>query len=174
LSAISLSSQDSRGRPDILAPGEVSKKLFHVAPEGVAGPQSIDGSHASHARIDLLPIAIRSKMLRCSKWGGKMSDTMYQASQPEYRDRGSGMGRAAVSAWAIVAFAILVFVGMQALRSPGNVSPVQESLSGAVVPRHDPACAGPRVPNAAAGDQCFGLGTPLDRANLDAYANIGW
>jgi hypothetical protein len=102
-----------------------------------------------------------------------MSETMYQADQPEYRDSSTATGRVALSAWAIVAFLILLFAGMQTLASLRSVSPPQASLPGAVVPRHDPACAGPRIPDAAAGDQCRGLGAPFDRADAGAYTNVG-
>jgi hypothetical protein len=103
-----------------------------------------------------------------------MSESMNHLSQPEYRDSGYGTGRIAVSAWVIVAFVILLFAGVQALASLHGVSPRQASLTGAFVPRHDPDCAGPRIPNAAAGDQCRGLGAPFAQTVADAYAHTGW
>ena len=103
-----------------------------------------------------------------------MSELMKHASQVEYRDGRHGTGRVAVSAWAVLAFVMLLFAGMQAVASLHSVSPRQAGLADPVIPQHNPDCAGPRIPDAAAGDQCRGLGAPFDQTEADAYARTGW
>ncbi len=91
---------------------------------------------------------------------------MSQASLSwKYRDSRSGTGRVVISAWAIVVFVILLFAGMQAVASLRDVSLRQASPTGAIVPRHNSDCVGPRIPNAMADGQCRG------RANTDAYTD---
>ena len=51
----------------------------------------------------------------------------------------------------------------QAVASLHGPSFHQKQLSGAVVPHHDPACAGPGIPNASAGNDCALSSGLLDR-----------
>ncbi len=91
-----------------------------------------------------------------------MSTSVKQAREEERRDQNFGDWRGIFSAWAIAVFVVMLFIGVQAVAAL-SVSPPQASFAGvARVPRHNPACAGPVVPNASADSQC-GLAAAFDR-----------
>jgi hypothetical protein len=67
------------------------------------------------------------------------------------------------SAWLLALVFVVVFAGVEALAGRHRVSPHQPSLTGAVIPRHDPGFAGPD--EVAASDW-------QERARAEAYS--GW
>jgi hypothetical protein len=62
--------------------------------------------------------------------------------------------RSVVSAWVFVLLLVLLLAGTQAVASRRNTAPSQAPLTGAVIPRHDPASAGVGVPCATPLDEC--------------------
>lgn len=95
-----------------------------------------------------------------------MSESVKQAGEEERRDQNFGEWRGIFSAWAIAVFVVMLFIGVQAVAALHGVSPHEASFAGAArVPRHDPACAGPVVPNASADSQCRLPGASFARGN---------
>ncbi len=109
-------------------------------------------------------------MLHCSKTGADMTELNERGREPQESDSTIGNWRVIVSAWAVALLFIILFAGVQAVASLHGVSPEQASLAGAIVPQHDPACAGPGFPDASADGQCR-PSSLLDRAQADAYAS---
>jgi hypothetical protein len=99
-----------------------------------------------------------------------MPESDLPAREDELRYRNFGAWRGIVSAWAIAVFVVILFAGVQALASLYGVSPRQASLTHVVIPRHDPACAGPAVPGSGGDNQCRASAAPFDPAFVDA----GW
>jgi hypothetical protein len=84
-----------------------------------------------------------------------MSESVKQAREEKRRAQNFGDWRGIFSAWAIVAFVVMLFIGVQGVAALRGVSPREPSFAGAAqVPRPDPACAGPVVANASADSQC--------------------
>ena len=73
----------------------------------------------------------------------------------------SGGWRGVVSAWAFVVLLVVVLAGTQAVASHRAVAPSHANLTGAVIPRHDPASAGVGVPCAAPLESCGKFATAL-------------
>src|SRR5690349_6794283 len=61
-------------------------------------------------------------------------------------DLQSGGWRGVVSAWALVVLLVALLAGTQAVASHRTVTPSHAKLTGAVIPRHDPASAGVGIP----------------------------
>jgi hypothetical protein len=80
--------------------------------------------------------------------------------EPEYNLPSSGW-RAVVSAWAFVLLLAILFVGAEALHSPPAAGSGHAKLTGAVIPRHDPASAGVGIPCAAPLEECGKSATAL-------------
>jgi hypothetical protein len=79
-----------------------------------------------------------------------------------------GGWRVVASAWAIVIAAVLLF-GVEALASRHMTLPQDQQLVGAVIPQHDPNCAGPGVITPS--PKCHAVvGDILERAGADAEA----
>lgn len=82
----------------------------------------------------------------------------------------SGNWRAVVSAWVIAIVAVLLLAVYQVVTSRHEPSPRGQSLAGAVIPQHDPACSGPIVPDAGAGGGCRAWPAPYGEVPPDS----GW
>ena len=96
--------------------------------------------------------------------GVRMSESVKQAREGERRVQNFGDWRGMFSAWAIAVFVVMLFIGVQGVAALRGVSPHQVSFVGAArVPRHNPACAGPVVPDASADSQCRLSGASFDR-----------
>lgn len=103
-------------------------------------------------------------MLHCNK--------NVTAEYMEHNGVNSGAWRIVASAWAVVILFAVLFAAVQAVASLHGPSFHQEQLNGAVVPHHDPACAGPGIPNASASSDCSLSSGLLDRVGAEGYA--GW
>jgi hypothetical protein len=91
-----------------------------------------------------------------------MPEYFEQEREPGFAERYLGGWRVIAAAWAVAIVFVLLFAGVQALASRHGPSPQQESLVGAVIPRHDPSCSGP--------DSMAGLATPNCQIPGDAIA----
>jgi hypothetical protein len=89
----------------------------------------------------------------------------------QYSDRNFGAWRVVVSAWAVAILFVMLFAGVEALASRHCVLPDRAGLAGAVIPRHDSACAWPAMPDGSVDDQCGAAQSILDRAQADAYTH---
>ena len=77
-------------------------------------------------------------------------------------DRQSAGWRGVVSAWALVLLLLgVLFAGTQALACHHAAARGPAKLTGAVIPRHDPASAGVGVPCAAPLEACGKVATAL-------------
>lgn len=88
---------------------------------------------------------------------------------PGQAERYFGGWRGVASAWAVALFFLVLFAGVQALASRHGVSARQESLAGAMIPRHNPGCTAASAALAAAPTSAF---CPNRSALTDAYS--GW
>jgi hypothetical protein len=91
--------------------------------------------------------------------------------EDQCRDRDFGVWRVVVSAWTIAILLVMLFAAVEALASRHSTSPDQADLAGAVIPRHDSACAWPAMPDGSVDDQCRAAQSILDRAQAEAYAH---
>ncbi len=101
-----------------------------------------------------------------------MPEHIEQEREPGFGERYLGGWRVIGSAWAMAIVFVLLFAGVQALASRHGPSPHQERLVGAVIPRHDPSCAGPGAVTASATSNCQTMGDALAAAEADAA--YGW
>jgi hypothetical protein len=85
-----------------------------------------------------------------------------------FAQRYLGGWRVIASAWAVAIVVLLLFAGMQILPSRHVTVPRPESLVGAVIPRHDPSCAGTGEMTASANPNCQFLGDALARSEAEA------
>jgi hypothetical protein len=104
--------------------------------------------------------------------GAGMPEYFEQEREPRFTERYLGGWRVIASAWAMAIVFVLLFAGVQALASRHATSPRQQSLAGAVIPRHDPSCAGPGDVMAAITPNCQTSGDAL--ADAEAEASYGW
>lgn len=104
--------------------------------------------------------------------GAGMPEYIEQEREPRFAERYLGGWRVIASAWAMAMVFVLLFAGVQALASRHTVSPRQQSLAGAVIPRHDPSCAGPGAVAASERSSCSNLSEAL--AQAEAEASYGW
>lgn len=87
-----------------------------------------------------------------------------KASQSGARNRASWRGVAA--AWLLVALIALAFGGLEiAMVLSPHVSGTSP-LNGAVIPRHDPACAAPLVPSNLTPNRCLSPQDSIRRQDL--------
>ena len=87
---------------------------------------------------------------------------------PSLAERVLGGWRVVAAAWVMAIVIVVLFAGVQALASRHGPSPRQESLAGAVIPRHDPGCDSA----AAATQTCAPTLQDFERAESQVY--YGW
>jgi hypothetical protein len=104
--------------------------------------------------------------------GAGMPEYFEQEREPRFTERYLGGWRVIASAWAMAIVFVLLFAGVQALASRHATSPRQQSLAGAVIPRHDPSCAGPGDVLASATPNCPRAGAA--RAPPAPAPSYGW
>jgi hypothetical protein len=101
-----------------------------------------------------------------------MPEYIEEESSRGFAERYLGGWRVIASAWLVAIVFVALFAGVQALASLHGTSPNQATLEGAVIPRHDPSCAGAAdltrpVPPSCATD----LQNGIERAEASYY---GW
>lgn len=104
--------------------------------------------------------------------GAGMPEYFEQEREPRFTERYLGGWRVIASAWAMAIVFVLLFAGVQALASRHATSPRQQGLVGAVIPRHDPSCAGPGDVTASATPNCQTSGDAL--ADAEAETSAEW
>lgn len=82
-----------------------------------------------------------------------MVDQVRREPQPIYKVGLSASWRALIAAWVLVVLLVILSAGAEALASRRHAVPQRADVAGAVIPRHDPACA--NIPNAS----CPGFGS---------------
>ncbi len=87
-------------------------------------------------------------------------------------ERSFGIWRTVAAAWAMALIFVLLFAGVQALASRHGVSPQEANLAGAIIPRHDPSCAGADDATSPNSRACQDLRTVFEQAQASAYS--GW
>ena len=92
------------------------------------------------------------------------------ASDLEIAERSSGGWRLVASAWVVAIVFVVMFAGVEAFASRHSVTPHQASLSGVVIPRHDPTCTG-SVDLSAVSKACQAARAEINRADAESYAN---
>ena len=95
-----------------------------------------------------------------------MVDDVRREHAPSSKDGLSAGWRAVIAAWALVVLLVVLSTGAEALASRHRTAPHQADVAGAVIPRHDPACA--EVPTGA----CPGFGSIL--VQMDRSGNPLW
>jgi hypothetical protein len=96
--------------------------------------------------------------------GVGMPEYIEQERERGFAERYLGGWRVIASAWAMALVFVLLFAGVQALASRHATTPQQQSLVGAVIPRHDAGCAGV--------SSCASLSEAA--AQAEAEASLGW
>jgi hypothetical protein len=76
-----------------------------------------------------------------------MVDDVKREREPQSKDGLSASWRAVIAAWALVIVLVVLSTGAEALASRHRAVPQKGDVAGAVIPRHDPACA--EVPTGA-------------------------
>ncbi len=87
-------------------------------------------------------------------------------------EKSFGIWRTVAAAWAIAFLFVILFAGVQALASRHAVTPREANLAGAIIPRHDPSCAGPADTMAPSARTCQDERAALEQAEATAYS--GW
>jgi hypothetical protein len=95
--------------------------------------------------------------------GDAMVDSINPEPQPDCTDRLPGSWRAVAAAWALVALLMVLFAGAEAFAARRTTPPQHANLIGAVIPRHDPACA--EIPTGA----CPGFALTLAEMGHTGY-----
>jgi hypothetical protein len=95
--------------------------------------------------------------------GDVMVDSIYPEPQPDCTDRLPVSWRAIAAAWALVALLMVLFTGAEAFAARHATAPGHARVAGAVIPRHDPACAD--IPT----DACPGFALTLAEMERNAY-----
>jgi hypothetical protein len=95
-----------------------------------------------------------------------MVDVLRHEAASSSKDGLSAGWRAVISAWALVVLLVVLSTGAEALASRHHTAPQKAYVAGAVIPRHDPACA--EVPTGA----CPGFGSIL--VQMDRSGNPLW
>jgi hypothetical protein len=84
-----------------------------------------------------------------------MVDDFGPVREPERLDRLFRGWKAVAAAWALVLLVAIVLIAGHLFRSPPSSATTETPAQlGAVIPRHDPVCAGPQVPSAAPPTAC--------------------
>lgn len=85
-------------------------------------------------------------------------------------ERSFGGWRIVASAWVVAIVFVVMFAGVQAFASRHGVSPHQASLSGVIIPRHEPSCA--RSDDlSAVSEACEAARAEINRADAESYAD---
>ncbi len=92
-----------------------------------------------------------------------MVDDVKREPEPEGKDRLSVSWRVVIAAWALVVLLVVLSAGAEALASRHRAAPQQADLVGAVIPRHDPACA--VIPSGG----CSGFDAALAQMERNGY-----
>jgi hypothetical protein len=95
--------------------------------------------------------------------GDFMGDEVRREPEPGSKDRLSAGWRAVIAAWVLVALLVVVSAGAEALASRHRAAPQKADVAGAVIPRHDPACA--EIPTGA----CPGFALTLGQIERNSY-----
>jgi hypothetical protein len=95
--------------------------------------------------------------------GDAMVDEVRREADPESQYRLSTGWRAVIGAWVLVALLMVVSAGAQALASRHHAAPQKADVAGAVIPRHDPACA--EIPTGG----CPGFALTLSEMERNGY-----
>jgi len=95
--------------------------------------------------------------------GDVMVDEVRREPEPETQYRLSAGWRAVIAAWVLVALLVVVSAGAEALASRHHAAPQKANVAGAVIPRHDPACA--EIPTGA----CPGFALTLGEMERSGY-----
>lgn len=86
-------------------------------------------------------------------------ETRYVSDAPERfsenRERHGASWRSVVSAWLLVALIALAFGGLEIVMVLSPHVQGTSPLTGAVIPRHDPACAAPLIPSNLIPGRCL-------------------
>ena len=90
-----------------------------------------------------------------------MPDTVLEA-----RERHGASWRSVVSAWLLVALIAIGFGGLEIAMVLSPHMPGTSPLNGAVIPRHDPACAAPLVPSNLTPNRCQLPTNPMDERDF--------
>jgi hypothetical protein len=101
-----------------------------------------------------------------------MPEYIEEERGPRIAEGSFGGWRIVASAWVVAIGFVVLFAGVQALASLHGTSPHQAMLAGAVIPRHDPGCAGAVEPTGPAVPSCQAeLQNGFERAEASYY---GW
>jgi hypothetical protein len=92
------------------------------------------------------------------------------ASDREIAERSFGGWRLVASAWVVAIVFVVMFAGVEAFASRHSVAPHQASLSGAVIPRHNPTCTG-SADLSAVSEACQAARAEINRADAESYAD---
>jgi hypothetical protein len=92
-----------------------------------------------------------------------MLDDIRREPEPELKDRLSAGWRVVIAAWALVVLLVVLSAGAEALASRHHAAPYKIDVAGAVIPRHDPACA--EIPTGA----CPGFASTLAQMESNGY-----
>jgi hypothetical protein len=84
-----------------------------------------------------------------------MVDQVRHEPEPISKVGLSASWRAIIAAWVLVVLLVILSAGAEALASRHHAAPQRADVAGAVIPRHDPACAS--IPTAT----CPGFGSIL-------------
>jgi hypothetical protein len=95
--------------------------------------------------------------------GDAMVDEVRPEPEPECQYRLSAGWRAVIAAWVLVVLLVIVSAGAEALASRHRAAPQTANVAGAVIPRHDPACA--EIPSGA----CPGFDLSLSQMERNGY-----
>jgi hypothetical protein len=104
--------------------------------------------------------------------GAGMPEEIESGRGQRMAERSFGGWRIVASAWLVAIVFVVLFAGVQALASLHGTSPREASLAGAVIPRHDPSCAGPAELTRSDSPSCqTDLESGIERAEAAYY---GW
>ena len=98
-----------------------------------------------------------------------MPEEFDRASERETVERSFGGWRLVASAWVVAIVFMVMFAGVEAFASRHSVAP-KASLSGVVIPRHDPTCTG-SVDLSAVSEACQAARAEINRADAESYAD---
>jgi hypothetical protein len=84
--------------------------------------------------------------------------------EPQGMDRLAWNWKAVVAAWALVVVVALVLIAGHVFRAPPADPEIVQTPAqlGAVIPRHDPVCAGAELPSAARPEACGPTPAPIE------------
>ena len=110
--------------------------------------------------------------LQQERWVYAMPEYIEEEGERGFAERYLGGWRVIASAWVVAIVFVALFAGVQALASLHRASPRQSVLAGAVIPRHDPSCAGAVELTKPSPPSCeLDLQNGIERAEASYY---GW